>query len=106
MDQYFVYIMTNGSRKLSTGVTNSLGRRVEAYKRKLVPGFAEENGIDRLVYYEATPDERSAIIREEQIKGWFKKRKVELIETFNPEWKDLSEEWLGERTPPGFLPLE
>lgn len=93
MNQYFLYIMTNISRTLYTGVTNNLHRRVYEHKQKLIKGFTSKYNITKLVYYEEYNDINDAIRREKQIKGWSRKKKIELIESFNPEWKDLSEEW-------------
>jgi putative endonuclease len=90
MKQYYVYIMTNKSRTLYTGVTNDLERRVYEHKQKLIPGFTTRYNISRLVYFEATEDIRAAIEREKQIKGWLRQKKVALIESVNPEKKDLS----------------
>ncbi|NMB82264.1 MAG: GIY-YIG nuclease family protein [Ignavibacteria bacterium] len=80
MNQYYVYIMTNHSKTLFTGVTNNLKRRVYEHKNKLV-------------YFEETQDITSAIAREKQIKGWLRRKKIDLIESINPEWKDLSDGW-------------
>jgi putative endonuclease len=82
--QYYVYIMTNHSRTLYAGVTNDLRRRVLEHKRKLVPGFTQKYKITHLVYHEATPDVRTAIAREKQIKGWLRSKKIALIESMNP----------------------
>jgi putative endonuclease len=81
------------SRTLYTGVTNDLIRRVYEHKNKLVKGFTSKYNIQFLVYYESTSSIESAIEREKQIKGWLRARKIELIDSMNPEWKDLSEEW-------------
>jgi putative endonuclease len=89
--QYFVYIMTNKSETLYTGVTNNLERRVYEHKHHLVKGFTNKYNIDKLVYFEETNDINAAIAREKQIKGWLRKKKIALIEAINPEWKDLSE---------------
>ena len=94
MKQYYVYIMTNRSRTLYTGVTNNLERRVYEHKHKLVPGFTQKYNITMLVYYEETPDVHVAIAREKQIKGWLRSKKIALIESLNPNWEDLSTEWL------------
>jgi len=91
--QYYVYIMTNIARTLYTGVTNNLERRVYEHKTKLVPGFTARYGVTALVYYEFGEDVNAAIAREKQIKGWLRCKKVTLIESVNPGWKDLSEEW-------------
>jgi putative endonuclease len=91
--EYFVYIMTNRSRTLYTGVTNNLERRVYEHKHKLLPGFTSKYNITRLVWYESGDNINVAIMREKQIKGWLRAKKIVLIESINPEWKDLSEEW-------------
>jgi len=83
--------MTNSSRTLYTGVTDDLVRRVYEHKEKLIKGFTQKYNITRLVYYEITSDVRAAIQREKQIKGWLRKKKTALIESVNPEWKDLSD---------------
>lgn len=95
MKQYYVYIMTNHSRTLYTGVTNDLQRRVHEHKQKQVPGFTHKYNITQLVYYEETPDVKSAIAREKQIKGWLRSKKIALIESLNPGWRDLSDDWDG-----------
>ncbi len=92
--RYFVYIMTNRSRTLYTGVTNDLKRRVFEHKQKQGSGFTAKYNVDRLVYYEDTGDPRAAIQREKQIKGWLRRRKIALIESANPSWEDMSEGWL------------
>jgi len=69
MNQYYVYIMTNKSRMLYTGVTNNLERRVWEHKAKLVPGYTSRYNIKRLVHYEVTGDALAAIAREKEIKS-------------------------------------
>ena len=93
MKQYYVYIMTNHSRTLYTGVTNDLQRRVGEHKNGNVAGFTSKYNIKSLVYFEATSDIREAIQREKQIKGWLRSKKVELIESSNPLWQDLGADW-------------
>ncbi len=93
MNRYYVYIMTNRSKTLYTGVTNNLERRVFEHKHKSVPGFTAKYNINRPVFYEETQDIHSAISREKQIKGWLRARKIELIEAANPGWLDLAAEW-------------
>ena len=90
MHDHFVYIMSNKSRTLYTGVTKDLSRRAYEHKSKLIPGFTQRYNITKLVYFEATSDINSAIAREKQIKGWLRKKKIELIESMNPEWEDLA----------------
>ncbi|MHB8069159.1 MAG: GIY-YIG nuclease family protein [Desulfobaccales bacterium] len=93
MRQYFVYIMTNKSGTLYVGVTNNLERRIFEHKNSLVAGFTKKYKINQLLYYEETNDVLAAITREKQIKGWRREKKIALIESANPEWKDLSEDW-------------
>ncbi len=95
MKTYYVYIMTNKSKTLYTGVTNDLERRVYEHKSKLVPGFTSRYNINRLAYFEETNDVEEAITREKQIKGWLRKKKIELIESINPDWEDMSKSWDG-----------
>lgn len=90
---YYVYIMTNKSRTLYTGVTSDLLRRVFEHRNKLVPGFTARYNITRLVYFETTEDATAAIAREKQIKGWLRTKKIALIESDNPKWEDLSDGW-------------
>jgi putative endonuclease len=92
--EYYVYIMTNKSKTLYTGVTSNLMRRVYEHKNKLIEGFTSKYNIHILVYYESTPSVHTALAREKQIKGWLRSKKIALIHSMNPEWKDLSEEWL------------
>ncbi|MBW2581450.1 MAG: GIY-YIG nuclease family protein [Deltaproteobacteria bacterium] len=94
MRQYYVYILTNRKQGvLYAGVTNNLERRMYEHKNKLIPGFASKYNLKKLVYFEETIDVNAAITREKQIKGWLRKKKIALIESMNPEWKDLTEDW-------------
>ena len=93
--QYYVYIMTNRKRTLYTGVTNDLVRRVYEQRQKLVDGFTKKYDLSWLVHYETTDDIESAIAREKQIKGWLRRKKVALVESANPRWVDLAQEWYG-----------
>ncbi len=82
--------MTNPKHSvLYTGVTSDLQARIHEHKEKLNPGFTDRYSINYLVYYEECPDAMSAIAREKQIKGGSRKKKLELIDKFNPGWKDL-----------------
>jgi putative endonuclease len=94
--KHYVYIMTNRSKTLYTGVTNNMQRRMYEHKHHLVAGFTSTYHLTRLVYCEETPDVNAAIAREKQIKGWVRAKKIALIESINPYWRDLSEEWQGE----------
>lgn len=91
--EYYVYIMTNGNNTvLYTGVTNDLVRRVYEHKNGTGSGFVKRYNIEKLVYYEIGNDIYSAIGREKQIKGGSRKKKIDLISSFNPGWKDLFDE--------------
>ena len=85
--------MTNSRRTLYVGVTNDIERRVYEHRHKLVDGFTKRYNVTWLVYYEETSDVVAAIEREKQLKGWRRSKKVALIESMNPQWKDLSLEW-------------
>ena len=75
------------------GVTNNLERRIYEHKNKVLDGFTKKYNVNKLVYFEQTSDKKAAIEREKQIKGWLREKKNALVETVNPEWKDLSLEW-------------
>ena len=94
MKQFWVYLMSNKSRRLYTGMTSDLGTRVMEHKLKLYPNsFTARYCYDMLVWYEEHPDFWSARTRELEIKGWRKEKKVALILPENPDWADLSLEW-------------
>ncbi|HGY54546.1 MAG TPA: GIY-YIG nuclease family protein [Caldithrix abyssi] len=91
---YFVYIMTNWNDKVMyVGMTNNIVRRVYEHKNKLIDGFTKKYNIIKLVYYETFQDVRLAIEREKQIKKWRREKKNNLVNTLNPEWRDLSEDF-------------
>jgi putative endonuclease len=88
--QYYVYIMTNkGNSVLYIGVTNDLQRRVRAHQSGKGSIFTSQYNIKKLVFFEGIGDIHAAIAREKQIKGGSRRRKIELIESMNPDWKDL-----------------
>ncbi len=87
----FVYILASKSGVLYTGVTRGLDIRMLQHRFKIVEGFTKKYNVSRLMYYERHPDIRAAIAREKQIKGWTRKKKIALIESSNPTWKDLAE---------------
>ena len=91
---YFVYIMTNKrDTVLYTGVTSNLQKRVFEHKHKFVKGFTARYNISKLVYFEEGGDIIAALTREKQIKAGSRQRKIVLINSINPKWKDLSESW-------------
>ena len=95
MKRYYIYIMANRSKTLYIGVTNNLERRLYEHKHQLVAGFTSMYKMTRLVYFEEMSDVYAAIAREKHLKGWLRTKKVALIESINPEWRDSSEEWQG-----------
>jgi|SRR3989344_3803639 len=98
LNTYYVYILAskrNGT--LYIGVTNALERRVYEHKNHLLKGFTEKYSINILVYFEQTNNVQEALQREKQLKKWNRKWKLELIEKVNPEWKDLSKDWIPDQ---------
>ena len=93
--RFYVYIMTNRPRShvLYTGMTGNLARRVFEHKNKLVPGFTSRYNLTRLAFYESFAYPDAAIDREKEIKGWRRSKKIRLIESGNPHWRDLAEQW-------------
>ncbi len=92
---YYVYILTNRTGTLYIGVTNDLARRLWEHRSGLVPGFTERYKLDRLVYFEGFDQVEHALEREKQIKRWRRAKKVNLIGTLNPDWRDLSADIVG-----------
>ncbi len=88
--------MTNKYNKvLYTGVTSNLLRRVTEHKEKTVEGFTIQYNVTKLVYYEEYFTMEEAITREKQIKGGSRQKKLDLIKSKNPEWKDLYDEFFA-----------
>ena len=94
---YYTYIMASLSRVLYVGVTGNIETRVLQHKEKLTDGFTKKYNCTRLVYFECFGDVRAAIAREKQIKGWLRSKKVALIDSKNPKWRDLAEAWWPRR---------
>ena len=91
--QGYVYILTNNhNTTLYTGVTNDLIRRIVEHKLHINQGFTSKYKTEKLVYYEALEGFDKAIQREKQLKNWHREWKEALINDFNPEWNDLSED--------------
>jgi putative endonuclease len=92
MRQYYVYILTNKTNKvLYIGVINNLVCRIFEHKNKLVEGFTKKYNLSKLVYYEVTNDIYSTLEREKQLKDWHRDWKINLINSFDPVWADLSD---------------
>ena len=90
---FWLYIMASKSRRIYTGMTNDIQRRVTEHKSGEVEGFTQPYRINRLVYYERFRYVGNAIDREKQIKGLDRAKRVAMIESMNPTWDDLSEDW-------------
>ena len=92
--RYFVYILSSDYGVLYTGVTNDLSRRLQEHRND-PGGFTARYRVKRLVYWEETENIRAAIAREKQIKAWKRSRKLELIRTTNPSFRDLGQDEPG-----------
>jgi putative endonuclease len=89
----YVYLLTNrGNTVIYTGVTNDLKKRVYAHKHKLAEGFTKKYNVTKLVYYEIFDTVEEAIAREKQIKAGSRAKKLALITSMNPKFKDLYDE--------------
>lgn len=101
MKLYYVYILANDKNgTIYVGVTNDLMRRVEEHKQKVVVGFTEKYGLNKLVYYEESDTIEAAIAREKQLKNWRRDWKLSLIERANPNWSDLALDFLDSGSSP------
>ncbi len=92
-NSYFVYMTASRSGVIYTGVTSNLEGRVWQHKNKATPGFTSKYNVDKLIWFEQTASVESAILREKQIKAWQRAWKIALIESVNPSWHDLSDDW-------------
>ena len=87
---YYVYIITGYSNKVMyIGMTNDLKRRITEHKNQQIDGFTKKYHVKKLVYFEEYTNPNEAIRREKELKGWRREKKNNLVETMNPEWKDL-----------------
>jgi len=95
MKKSYVYFLTNKSKSvIYVGVTSNLVKRVHQHKLKTYKGFTTKYNCNRLVYFEEYNTISDAIAREKILKSGNRKRKELLINNFNPEWKDLSKDWV------------
>jgi putative endonuclease len=88
--QYYVYILTNKSNTLYIGVTNDIERRLYEHKNKLVRGFTSIYNLNKLIHVEVFVNINEAISREKQLKGWTRKKKIELIKQKNPNFEEIN----------------
>ena len=93
MKSFYVYIMGSKSGTLYVGLTNDIKRRVYEHKNHLISGFTDKYNIDKLLYAETIDDAIATIKREKQVKHWRREKKAWLIDTQNPDWKDLAGDW-------------
>ncbi|MCA9721081.1 MAG: GIY-YIG nuclease family protein [Gemmatimonadetes bacterium] len=91
--QMWVYILASPSRQLYVGVTNDLRRRWSQHQADTERSYTTRHRIRRLVYCEPVEGQREAIAREKQIKAWRRIPRLKLVESMNPEWRDLAQEW-------------
>jgi putative endonuclease len=97
--RFYVYMMQSNSRRaLYIGMTNNLRRRVWQHKTHEFAGFTNDYDTGRLVYWESFESVGAAITREKQLKNWRREKKLSLIATMNPDWKDLAADWYGKAT--------
>ncbi len=90
MNHSFVYILTTSNNTtLYIGVTNNLNRRIQEHKTNMIPGFTKKYNVHKLIYYETFGDIQLAIAREKQLKSWRREKKMRLIESINPTWKEI-----------------
>ncbi|MBC8277995.1 MAG: GIY-YIG nuclease family protein [FCB group bacterium] len=95
MNEYYIYIVANSRNTvLYIGVTNNLPRRIEQHKTKTGSIFTAKYNVDKLVYYERYGEIQDAITREKQLKNGSRAKKEALINSINPEWRDLSEDFI------------
>jgi len=92
---FYVYIMASESGVLYIGVTNDLTRRIEEHKNGIQESFTKKYKCKNLVYYEHYDDINQAIYRETEIKKWRREKKITLIKSINPLWKDLYSDWVN-----------
>jgi len=99
--QFSVYIISNGPKAaiLYVGITGHLVRRVWQHKNKVLPGFTRRYNLTHLVYYECFVYPDAAIAREKEIKAWRRGKKIALIESMNPRWADLAQDWQDQYKP-------
>ena len=93
VENYYTYIMASRSRTLYVGMAGDLHKRVFQHKWREFEGFAARYNCDRLVWFEGFREVGDAILREKELKGWRREKKIALIEAMNPAWVDLARDW-------------
>jgi putative endonuclease len=93
-NEYCVYILTNKNKTtLYTGMTSNLAKRIWEHKNNVIHGFTSKYKLHYLVYIETTDSLESALYREHQKKVGSRQKKIDLINSINPDWNDLSDEF-------------
>ena len=100
MKVYHVYIMASLTRRLYIGSTSALMRRAAQHRTGYFKGHTSLYRIHSLVYFEQVATAAAAVARERQLKGWTRERKMRLVETANPGWRDLAADWPIPPVPP------
>jgi putative endonuclease len=90
---YYIYFMSNRSKTIYIGVTGPFRKRVWQHKTGQFEGFTKRYKLDRLVYFEKYKNVHAALAREKQLKRWTRIKKIQLVVSMNPTWKDLAEHW-------------
>jgi putative endonuclease len=103
LENYYCYIMASRSRTIYVGMTGDLHARVFQHKWREHDGFTARYNCDRLVWFEAFREVGEAILREKELKGWRREKKLALINGTNPAWVDLARDWY-EMEPVDFVP--
>ena len=93
---FYMYIVSNRSKTLYTGFTGNLRQRIYEHKTGAFDGFTKRYKIDRLMYFEQFKYANNGINREKQVKRWTRIKKIQLIVSMNPAWRDLGEDWFPE----------
>jgi len=91
--QMWVYVLASPSRELYVGVTNDLHRRWAEHQKGKAGSYTTRHRIHRLVFAEQLEGPLAAIAREKQIKSWTRLKRLELVESVNPQWQDLATKW-------------
>jgi putative endonuclease len=92
----FVYLLASGRNgTLYLGVTSDLTRRMAQHRQKTLGGFTARYSVERLVWFEALPTIEDAIAAEKTMKKWRRAWKIALIESTNPEWRNLADDVMG-----------
>ena len=91
MNDYYVYILTNDNNTVMyIGITNNIRRRVYEHKTGVFEGFTKKYRVHKLVYCEKCHNVNDAIAREKQLKNWSRTKKNALVESVNPDWKEIA----------------